>query len=47
MLHLQTVGDMLSCFAATGHNTLIYKIMAYLSVKDGKSETLMYISQRV
>ena len=26
--------------------TLI-KIMEYLSVKDGKSETLMYISQRV
>ena len=25
----------------------LYKIMAYLFVKDGKSETLMYISQRV
>ena len=43
MLHLQTVRDILPCFAATGHNTYTKSWNTYLC----KSETLMYISQRV
>ena len=50
MLHLQTVRDMLSCFSETGHNIYTksgHIYLSILSVKDGESDILMYISQPV
>ena len=46
MLHLQTVRDMLSYFAATDHNTYTnHGILDMTNFEGWQIETLMYISQ--